>query len=148
MTLTLGTGPLAAGAPNTTNYVLDGPRHKLLFSSFPRRIRAVVAGHTIVDSERAMLLHESNIFPVLYFPKDDISMELLAETEHSTHCPFKGDASYWTISAGVQVASIISCNAIIAKIDAQQVVGVNSVAENRIAVAAGNIDSVALIERK
>ena len=104
MTLTLGTGPLAAGAPNTTNYVLDGPRHKLLFSSFPRRIRAVLAGHTIVDSERAMLLHESNIFPVLYFPKDEISMELLAETEHSTHCPFKGDASYWTISAGVQVA--------------------------------------------
>ncbi len=51
MTLTLGTGPLASGAPNTTNYTLDGPQHKLLFSSFPRRIRAILAGQTIVDSE-------------------------------------------------------------------------------------------------
>lgn len=47
-----------------------------------------------------MLLHESNIFPVLYFPKDDISMKLLTTGNRSTHCPFKGDASYWTISAG------------------------------------------------
>lgn len=100
MTLTLGTGPLAAGAPDTTNYVLDGPRHKLLFSPFPRRIRAILADQTIVDSEGAMLLHESNIFPVLYFPQNDVSTELLTQTEQSTHCPFKGDATYWTIAAG------------------------------------------------
>ncbi|MDW3177404.1 MAG: DUF427 domain-containing protein [Acidimicrobiia bacterium] len=104
MTLTLGTGPLAAGAPTTTNYVFDGPQHQLLFISFPRRIRAVLAGQTIVDSERVMLLHESNIFPVLYFPRDDISMDLLEQTAHSTHCPFKGDATYWTIRAGDTVA--------------------------------------------
>ncbi|MGH1492795.1 MAG: DUF427 domain-containing protein [Acidimicrobiales bacterium] len=104
MTLTLGTGPLAAGAPDTTNYKLDGPQHKLLFSAFPRRIRAVLAGQTIVDSERVMLLHESNIFPVLYIPEDDVSMELLTKTDLSTHCPFKGDASYWTITAGDIVA--------------------------------------------
>ena len=84
MTLTLGTGPLAAGAPDTTNYTLDGPQHKLLFSSFPRRIRGALAGQTVVDSERVMLLHESNIFPVLYFPTDDVSMELLTRTDHST----------------------------------------------------------------
>ncbi|MEM9562314.1 MAG: DUF427 domain-containing protein [Actinomycetota bacterium] len=100
MTLTLGTGPLAAGAPDTTNYVIDGPQHKLLFSLFPRRIRAVLGGRTIVDSERAMLLHESNIFPVVYLPVDDVSMDHLARTEHSTNCPFKGDATYWTITAG------------------------------------------------
>ena len=76
MTLTLGTGPLAADAPDTTNYTLDGPQHKLLFSSFPRRIRGFLAGQTIVDSEHAMLLHESNIFPVLYIPKGDVSMDL------------------------------------------------------------------------
>ncbi len=104
MTLTLGSGPLAAGAPDTTNYKLDGPQHKLLFSSFPRRIRAVLAGETVVDTERAMLLHESNIFPVVYLPKSDVAMSLLAKTERSTHCPFKGDASYWTITAGDTVA--------------------------------------------
>ncbi len=104
MTLTLGTGPLAAGAPETTNYALDGPKHKLLFSPFPRRIRGVLAGQTVVDSERAMLLHESNIFPVLYFPITDVSMAHLTATDRSTHCPFKGDASYWTIAVGNTVA--------------------------------------------
>lgn len=105
MTLTLGTGPLAAGAPDTTNYRLDGPQHKLLFSPFPRRIRAVLAGRAIADSERAMLLHESNIFPVVYLPQDDVAMELLTMTDRTTHCPFKGDASYWTITAGDTVAA-------------------------------------------
>ncbi len=104
MTLTLGTGPLAAGAPDTTNYAIDGPQHKLLFSPFPRRIRGVLAGTTIVDSERVMLLHESNIFPVLYFPVEDVSMDRLTRTDHSTHCPFKGDATYWTITAGETTA--------------------------------------------
>ncbi len=100
MTLTLGTGPLAAGAPETTNYALDGPQHKILFSPFPRRIRAMFGGETIVDSERAMLLHESNIFPVVYVPEGDVATELLTKTDLSTHCPFKGDASYWTVNAG------------------------------------------------
>ncbi len=103
MTLTLGTGPLASGAPDSSNYTLDGPRHKLLFSAFPRRIRALLGGETILDSENAMLLHESNIFPVLYAPVGDVSMGLLAKTDHSTHCPFKGDASYWTITVGDRV---------------------------------------------
>ncbi|MEL6982690.1 MAG: DUF427 domain-containing protein [Actinomycetota bacterium] len=100
MTLTLGTGPLAAGAPSTTNYAMDGPQHKLLFSAFPRRIRGMVGGQTIVDSDNVMLLHESNIFPVLYFPVADVAIDQLTKTDHSTHCPFKGDASYWTISVG------------------------------------------------
>ena len=104
MTLTLGTGPLAAGAPDTANYTFDAPQHKLLFTSFPRRIRATLGGHMVVDSERVMLLHESNIFPVLYFPEGDVAMELLTKTDLSTHCPFKGDASYWTITAGGVVA--------------------------------------------
>lgn len=103
MTLTLGSGPLAAGAPDTTNYTLDGPQHKLLLSTFPRRIRALIDGQVLVDSERAMLLNESNIFPVLYLPIDDVSMDLFAKTDHSTHCPFKGHASYWTITVGERV---------------------------------------------
>ncbi|MEM7095024.1 MAG: DUF427 domain-containing protein [Actinomycetota bacterium] len=104
MTLTLGTGPLAAGRPDTRNFSLDGPAHQLLFTEWPRRVRGVLDGQTIVDSERAMLLHESNIFPVLYFPIADIAMDLLTSTDLSTHCPFKGDASYWTITAGDTVA--------------------------------------------
>ncbi len=51
-----------------------------------------------------MLLHESNVFPLLDVPVGNVSMNLLTKTEHSTDCPFRGDASHWTITAGDQVA--------------------------------------------
>jgi uncharacterized protein (DUF427 family) len=100
MTLTLSNGPLAPGAPTSVNYEIQGPQHKILFSPFPRRVRATFAGETIVDSEAAMLLHESNILPALYVPTADVRFELLTKTGLSTHCPFKGDASYWNINVG------------------------------------------------
>lgn len=104
MTLTLGTGPLSSGAPVTANYLLDGPQHKLLFSAFPRRIRATLGAETVVDSDNVMLLHESNIFPVLYVPVEDVAKGLLVKSGHSTSCPFKGEASYWTVTVGDRVA--------------------------------------------
>lgn len=100
MTLTLSDGPLASDGPDTVNYTIDGPRHKLLFAPFPRRVRATFAGETVFDTERGMLLHESNILPVLYVPIGDVRSELLTKTDHTTHCPFKGDASYWSITVG------------------------------------------------
>jgi uncharacterized protein (DUF427 family) len=45
-------------------------------------------------------VHESAILPQLYVPTDDVRAELLTATGHRTHCPFKGDASYWTVKAG------------------------------------------------
>lgn len=100
MTLTLSDGPLAAGAPETTNYRIEGPAHKILFSPFPRRVRAVVEGRTLLDTTRGMLLHESNILPVLYVPIADVDRDLLVPTDHTTHCPFKGDARYWSVVVG------------------------------------------------
>ena len=99
MTLTLGGGPLATPEPSETNYAIDGPKHRLFVSPFPRRIRALAQGETILDSERAVLVHESNLLPVLYAPLEDFTAELTA-TDTSTHCPFKGDATYFA-AAGV-----------------------------------------------
>lgn len=104
MTLTLADGPLAAAAPSSVNYEIVGPQHKILFAPFPRRLRAVFADETIVDSDAAMLLHESNILPVAYVPVADVRTDLLTRTDHSTHCPFKGDATYWTITVGDSVS--------------------------------------------
>jgi uncharacterized protein (DUF427 family) len=104
MTLTLSNGPLAPGAPDTRNYEIVGPRHKLLFTPFPRRVRATFAGETIVDTDAGMLLHESNLLPVLYVPRADVAMERLVPNERHTHCPFKGDASYWDVVVGDQIA--------------------------------------------
>jgi uncharacterized protein (DUF427 family) len=59
---------------------------------------------TIVDSKRVKLLFETGHLPVYYFPVDDVRMDLLEPTDRSTHCPYKGQASYWTVRAGGRMA--------------------------------------------
>ena len=104
MTLTFPGAPLASDPPATTNYAIDGPAHRLLLHPFPRRVRARFAGEVVLDSTRGALLHESNILPRLYVPLDDVRADLLERTDHATHCPFKGDASYWSVRVGDRVA--------------------------------------------
>jgi len=104
MSITIANGPLSSTPPATVNYALDGPTNKILFSLFPRRVRAVFADQVVVDTEAGMLLHESGLLPALYVPVDDVQTDLLTKTEHSTHCPYKGDASYWSITVGDRTA--------------------------------------------
>jgi uncharacterized protein (DUF427 family) len=100
MSLTKGRGPLAPHAPHTVNYRVEGPAHKLLAEPFPRRVRATVAGATVFDTERGMLVHETALHPVLYVPREDVATELLEPSATRTHCPFKGDATHWTLRIG------------------------------------------------
>jgi uncharacterized protein (DUF427 family) len=102
MSLTSPPGPLS-GSPAPSNYDLDGPPHKLLLSAFPRRVRGELAGEVVIDTTRAHLLHETGLKPQLYVPLDDVS-GALERTDHATHCPFKGDASYRAIRVGDRVA--------------------------------------------
>jgi uncharacterized protein (DUF427 family) len=64
-----------------------------------RRVRAMFGWQTIADSTRAVMLLERGHLPVYYFPMDDVRMDLLTATDHHTHCPYKGRASYWTLTA-------------------------------------------------
>ena len=56
-------------------------------------------GHVLADSQRALLLRETGLEPVVYFPREDVQMPLLERTEHSSVCPYKGQACYWSIRA-------------------------------------------------
>lgn len=104
MSLTQGSGPLAgSAAPATTNYTIEAPAHRILFQPDPRRLRALVGGAVVLDTVGAHLLHETGIQPVVYAPLGDFDEALLQRTAHTTHCPFKGDASYWSIVAGGDV---------------------------------------------
>lgn len=76
-----------------------GPDHPIAISQDGRRVRVVFAGRTIADTARALTLKEAHYPSVYYIPREDADMALLARTAHSTHCPYKGDASYFTISA-------------------------------------------------
>ena len=57
-------------------------------------------GEVVADTTRAQYLRETKHLPVYYFPIDDVRRDLLIATDHSSHCPFKGDASYWTVKVG------------------------------------------------
>ncbi len=101
MTLTLGTGPLA-GSKTTAqlNFSLaDAPPHRIAFQPDARRLRAVVGDTVVLDTVRAHLLHETAILPRIYAPLEDYRAGALTPTDTSTHCPFKGDANYWTVRA-------------------------------------------------
>lgn len=101
MSLTLGAGPFAASSTAALNFSLDAaPRHQIVFQPDARRLRAVLGDTVVLDTTRAHLLHESNIGPRIYAPVEDYLASALTRTDTSTHCPFKGDASHWTVSAG------------------------------------------------
>ena len=104
MSLTFSAGPLSGHPPKTVNYQIEGPAHKLLMQEFPRRIRATFGGQTVVDTTRAVLLHETGLPPQVYVPIDDIRSDLIQPTDHHTYCPFKGTASYWTVKTDGQQA--------------------------------------------
>ena len=68
----------------------------------PTQGRVVVrVGDTVVaNSDHALTLQESTYPAVQYIPIEDVDRSLLERTETSTHCPYKGDASYYSIPAG------------------------------------------------
>ncbi len=100
MGLMTGSGPLGREPAGTFNFEPPEPGQALYLEPTPKRIRVEVGGEVIADSRRAMLLHESGAQPVYYFPPDDVLHEFLEPSDRHTHCPKKGDASYYTIRAG------------------------------------------------
>ena len=74
--------------------------HQVFTEPTPKRVRVRFGGEWIADSRRALLLHESKHLPVYYFPRGDVRMDLMEGTDHTTRCPYKGEASYWTVRAG------------------------------------------------
>jgi adenylate cyclase len=78
--------------------------YEIRFEPAPRRMRVEFNGAWIADSRRAIVLHETRQPPAYYFPREDVRTELLEKTDQLTHCPFRGNATYWTIRAGGAVA--------------------------------------------
>lgn len=70
----------------------------------PRWVRVKFNGQMIAGSRRVLLLREKGRTPVYYFPADDVNETFLHPTKRTTHCPYKGDAAYWSIQVGERVA--------------------------------------------
>lgn len=83
---------------------LPGPDHPITITPSARRVRVTLGGQTIADTTRALRLQEASYPAVLYIPRADARMDLFTKTNNSTHCPYKGDASYFSISANGKAA--------------------------------------------
>ena len=73
--------------------------HPITITPASRRWRATYRGRIIADSGEALILQESTYPPVVYFPRQDVVMDTLSRTGHATHCPYKGDAGYYSVNA-------------------------------------------------
>jgi uncharacterized protein (DUF427 family) len=103
MGLMYGTGPFSRSPAGAFNFEPPPAGSVLYLEPTPKRVRVLVGEETVADSRHAFLLHESGLQPVYYFPPEDVRQELLEPADRHTHCPKKGDASYYTIRVGDRV---------------------------------------------
>lgn len=78
---------------------LPGPDHPITIAPETKRIRILAGTQVIAETTQALALREAHYPTVRYIPRSDVRMEMLQKTERSTHCPYKGDASYFSIEA-------------------------------------------------
>ena len=83
---------------------LPGPHHPITIASNPRRVRVTFNGRVVAETRRALTLREASYPAVQYIPRADIDMTLLERTAHASHCPYKGDASYFSLTVDGRVS--------------------------------------------
>jgi uncharacterized protein (DUF427 family) len=74
--------------------------HPIRIEPNPNRVRVVLGGTIVAETTRALTLREGSYPPVFYIPRQDVVFDLFDRTERQTHCPYKGDASYFRVTAG------------------------------------------------
>ncbi len=84
---------------------IPGPDHPITLTPNRERVLVRAGGALIADTREALILQEASYPPVQYIPRKDVDMNLLQRTDHSSYCPFKGDASYYSIPAAARSLS-------------------------------------------
>jgi len=74
-----------------------GPDHPITIAPLAGRVTVQFKGVRVAQSDKALELKEAQYPAVIYVPRSDISMEHYEITDHRTHCPYKGDASYFSL---------------------------------------------------
>jgi len=75
-----------------------GPQHPITVEPAPGRVTVQVAGTPVADTSSALALQEANYPVVYYVPLADVRSEVLKPSDHTTYCPYKGDASYYSLA--------------------------------------------------
>lgn len=77
--------------------------HPITCAREPGRVQVLFEGHSIATSDDVLMLREEGHDPVRYFPREHVAMAFLKKTDKVTHCPYKGQASYYTIMRDRQI---------------------------------------------
>ena len=79
---------------------IPGPDHPITVTANDSRIVILLDGRTIADSRNVLTLREASYPPVHYIPRADVHMAALERSDHATYCPYKREASYFSMPAG------------------------------------------------
>ncbi len=79
---------------------IPGPDHPISIAPADEHVLIHFGGAVIADSRRALTLREATYPEVLYVPREDADMRAFVPTDHASFCPYKGDASYFTLHLG------------------------------------------------
>ncbi len=90
---------MANPAPGFLKY----PEYRVSIEPSTARVRAMVGDTLIADTHSALQVNETLHAPVWYLPMTDVDPQLIAPSSTRTHCPFKGDASYWNVCVGGRI---------------------------------------------
>jgi uncharacterized protein (DUF427 family) len=79
---------------------IPNSEHPITIERSRSRLRVTVNGRVVADTTRALTLRESDYPPVQYVPRDDVDMSQLERSDNQSYCPYKGDAAYYSVTAG------------------------------------------------
>lgn len=79
---------------------IPGPDHPITIAPQTAHVTVRAGGQVIAVTDRALSLKEASYPGVFYIPREDANMDLLSRTDHQTYCPYKGDASYFSLPTG------------------------------------------------
>jgi len=82
----------------TKEQLTPGPDHPITIEPTGRQVTIAAGDQVIARSDSALTLREASYPPVQYVPIDDVDRSALRPTDHETYCPYKGDASYFTVT--------------------------------------------------
>src|SRR5215218_9810393 len=85
--------------------LVPGPDHPITITPVDTTVTVTWADRVIAKTDDALVLRESTYRPVYYLPLDSVDAEVLRTASHATYCPFKGDASYYSLTDGDQVVA-------------------------------------------
>ena len=76
------------------------PDHMVDLIKSDKHVRVIFNGEVVADSDRTIIVDEAGYSIVYYFPRSEVRMDYMQRTNRGTYCPFKGEASYYTLSVG------------------------------------------------